>query len=38
MTGAVAMTSLLAIPSKQAVTAEPYQNAVLVELNERPAQ
>ena len=35
MTGAVAMTSLLAIPSKQAAMAHVHQKALLVESNER---
>ena len=35
MTGAVAMSSLLAIPSKQAAMAHAYQKAFLVESKER---
>ena len=35
MNGAVAMTSLLAIPSKQAAMAQPYQKAFLAESHER---
>ena len=35
MMGAVAMTSLLAMPSRQAAMAHPYQEAFLVDVNER---